>query len=298
MKAIEKIFNSWTLLALNAIIIFATELAGDGKLFYDTGIIHAIAIAFIILSVFRIFTHYHTFDAFLERLVHAALAAMTVFAFSHVAEFLGYMVFHLQEDAIFINVANFYIASMLFMALGAEYFIKKHDHKNSFATYVIAVVILGALALIPVFMLRDDLASLEPGGPKFVIYFIAVAATTTFTIMKLINIRGLVSMMRELVNYLIAATALVGISAIQNVSYDVLSKLGMPKYQIIYTSHFAFYGALSLMFLAFVRLSNLPGIYGALQKETKSPPLRPAGFAGQAASAKKKIIRTKKSAPR
>lgn len=291
MKNIEKIFNPWTLLALNAVIIFAAELAGGGEFFMETGLIHAIAIAFILLSVSRVYTHYHTFDAFLERLVHAALAAMTVFSFSHVAEFLSYMVFHLKEDAVFVNVANFYIASMLFIGLGAEYFIRTHNHKNRWAAYVIGFFILLALALIPIFMLRDDLPSLEPGEPMFAIYFVAVLAITTFTIIKLLNIRRLVSMTREFINYLIAAIALIGLSAIQNVAYDVLEELGMPDRQIMYTSHFAFYGALSLMFLAFVRLANLPGIYSALQKEKLPPPAVPP-----IPLAKKKSIRTKKSA--
>lgn len=192
------------------------------------------------------------------------------------------------------------------MALGAEYFIKKHNHKKAIVTYVISFFILAALVFIPFFMLRDDLPSLEPDEPMFAIYFVAVLATTIFTIIKLLNIRRLVSITREFINYLIATTALVGFSAIQNVAYDILEELGMPDHQIMYTSHFAFYGALSLMFLAFVRLANLPGIYSALQEQKESPPLRQgfplrsASFAGQVAGqapfAKKKITRTKKSA--
>lgn len=287
MQAIEKIFNPWVLLALNAAIIFATELVGGGKLFFNTGLIHAVAVAFIILSVSRIYSHYHTFDAFLERLVHAALFAMTIFAFSHLAEFLSYTVFHLKEDAIFANVANFYIASMLFMALGAEYFVRTHDHKNKWATYAIGAVILAALALIPVFMLRDNLASLDTDEPMFFIYLAAIVVSTIFTMVELVRIRRLVSMTRDFVSYLLAATALIGLSAVQNISYDFLEKIGLPNYQIIYTSHFAFYGALSLMFLAFVRLANLPGIYSALQEQKESPPLP---------LAKKKLARSKKSA--
>ena len=78
--------------------------------------------------------------------------------------------------------------------------------------------------------------------------------------------------MRDFVNYFIAAFVLIAISALQYVLYDKLLDLGMPMLQVVYLSHFLFYGALSLIFLAFARLTNLGGVYGDVEQYMKEHP--------------------------
>lgn len=296
MKTIEKIFSPWVLLALNAVIIFAAELFGGGEFFIDSGLIHAAAIAFIILSVSRIYEHYHTFDAFLEKMVHASLAAMAIFGFSHIVEFLSYKVFNLHEDAIFANVANFYILSMLLISLGAEYFLKKHDHRRPFFSWAIVCAASVAAFLIFLFSINDKIVSLEEDSPLLPIYIIAILFCAAFVIWQLARIKRTVSITKSFAGYLIAAIGLISFSAIFSILYEIWEEVfGMPDHQIVYVSHFTFYGALSLMFLAFVRLANLPGIYAAIQEQRQAPPLRPSRSAGQVLI-KKKSSRTKKSA--
>ena len=81
---------------------------------------------------------------------------------------------------------------------------------------------------------------------------------------RLFKIRKSVSIMRGFTSYLIGAFVLVAIAALQYIWYDALQDAGVPYLQIIYISHFLFYGALSLMFLAFQHIANLGGMYSQI----------------------------------
>lgn len=267
---VEKIFNFWTLLALNIVIILAAEFTGGGTFFYDTGLVHAIAVFFIILSESRVFVHYHTHDQYLEKLVHTSLIAMAVLAVSHFVEFISYMVLKFHEDAVFANVANFYIISLLLITLGAQMFIDKHDQNRRIFSKIIIALILFQAFVICLFLARDELITLETRSPGVLIYIAGILIAAALTIYKLARIKRLVSISRPFINYLIAAVALIAVSAIQNILYEFFEEtLGMPQYQIIYLAHFEFYIALSFFFLSFVRISKLGGLYQALEEKTQ-----------------------------
>lgn len=68
--------------------------------------------------------------------------------------------------------------------------------------------------------------------------------------------------MSGFVNYLAISIGMVVFAALPNIFYELMEdKLNIPELQIIYLSHFTFYAALSIIFLAFGRLSNLAGVY-------------------------------------
>ncbi len=263
-KKFETIFNEWVLLSVNVAIILATELSG--QYFARTGIIHIIAIVFVILGISRIFIHYDAYDRYLRPLIRGGSVALVTFAASHLVEILGYMYFKATVDAIFINVVNFYIMSMLIVAIGAEYFLRALKREGMTKIIVLgAAVAVFSLLTILIFMNRISV-SLEPGGSVPYIYSLLVVASSIFSINRLFNVKRRVSIMAGFINYFIAAFVLITISALQYVLYDVLPGLGIPGFQILYVSHFLFYGALTLIFLAFVRLSDLGGVYQETQK--------------------------------
>lgn len=268
VKSIERIFNLRTLLLLNIAIILAAELAGGGELFYETGLIHAIAVFFIILSVSRIFVHYHSFDRYLEKLIHFSLFALAVLAFSHFVEFISYELFNFSEDTVFANVANFYVLGLLFIALGAEMFLARHDQRKLVLSYILAAAIVIQSFLISLFLARDHLISLETESPGVFIYLAIVLCVMAFGVYKIRRVGKLVSISRGFINYLTATIVLLSISAAQNILYELFEDaLDLPGIQSIYIAHFEFYAALSLMFLSFVSLSRLPGIYSAIAEE-------------------------------
>ncbi len=266
---LEKILNVWTLLIVNVLIIFAAELTGEGKFFFDTGLIHGIAVVFILLGFSRIYVHYPSYDPVLENLVHCSLAALAVFSLSHVVEFLSYTFTNHSEDSIFANVGNFYIISLLLIILGAEFFIKAHDRKaKPVFFWFLNVMIFFQFFIILLFLMKDNIVSLEPDSPILYAYITATIVFTVLGVLKLKRIEKLVSISKMFVSYLIVALVLIGFSAIQNISYEVLEQaLHFPQFQIIYLSHFTFYIALSLMFLAFTHFQNLSGVYKDAVKE-------------------------------
>src|SRR3989344_6612019 len=105
MMIIDKYLGLNFFLALNILIILLAQTVGNGTLFYRTGIIHIIAIGFVVLALIRAFFHYYTYDHILEKFIHSCLIAMFVFAISHLVEFFSFIVLHRYADSVYINVA-------------------------------------------------------------------------------------------------------------------------------------------------------------------------------------------------
>ncbi len=265
MFKLEKIFNPWVLLIINVIIIEAAESLGGGKLFYDTGLVHALAILFILLAISRAFRHYYTFDPVLEKFVHSVVAALIIFAASHILEFLSYVVFNLRDDAIFANVINFYLVSMILMTIGAERFLKVIKGRSRLFIGVLIVMIAVFSLLTVLNLVNDQWVSLDPLTPAFDLYAIAVIILGTLGTVWIWKIRRAVPATVGFSNYLIAAMIIIAFAGLQNLSYALFENIGIPSYQSVYLSHFAFYAALSLMFLAFTKLYHMGGVYDQLR---------------------------------
>ena len=267
-KAIlDKIFNPYSLAIINVIIILMVEFAGGGRLFFNLGLIHLIAVLFIILAVARIFVHYYTFDPILERFLYASLAAFIVFTVSHIVEFTSMMVFKIYRDATFANVVNFYLISILTLAIGAELFLKVYHGRTSRLIMLLSGIIAAILILIAAFLINPELISLEPDSWMPFAYVLALFGAGFYGIFKMLQIRKLVPIAVGFVNYLVAAIALIMLAALFGIFYEFLEEyLGIAGYQIIYFSHFAFYAALSLMFLAYAKLSYLGEFYEEIKK--------------------------------
>src|SRR3989338_6262687 len=132
-KAIlDKIFNPYSLAIINVIIILMAEFAGGGRLFFNLGLIHLIAVLFIIFTV------------------------------SHIVEFTSMMVFKIYQDATFANVVNFYLISILTLAIGAELFLKVYRGRDARLIMLLSGIIAAILILIAAFLINPELISLEP----------------------------------------------------------------------------------------------------------------------------------------
>lgn len=259
----EKIFNHWTMLGLNVLIIFIVEFTGT--LFADTGLIHLIAIIFIILGASRIFVHHDVYDQYLKPFIHGGIFALITFAASHVIEYTSHMYLNLPYDVISTNVINLYLASLLIITLGIEYFLRKIDKRSNILIPIILIGIISAFSALATSLSGREI-SLDPDKPLMYIYTLAIIIVTVFGIARLLRIKKHVSILVNFINYFVAGYLLIGFSSLQYVLYEVFLSLGIPLFRIVYTSHFLFYGALSLMFLAFVRLAQLGGIYTEIEK--------------------------------
>ena len=264
---IEHIFNPLTLILANLAIIVVTEITG--KLFFQLGIIHIIAILFIALSVVRIFVRYYSYDPILEKFFQSSLAALFVFTLSHIVEYfsmsMGAFVYY--SDSVLVNTTNFYLISLMLIAIGAEAFLRIYDSRSAAQTKMLIGLISTLIILIFVFTTKKELISLELGTPTPYIYIVLVIFFGIIALTKVRRIGKYVAISTAFTKFLSASIILIMFSTIPYIFYDLLqSKFDFPIYQIMYLSHFFFYASLSLFFLAFGRVKITGGVYEEAKK--------------------------------
>lgn len=261
MKTIDKYLNLNFFLMLNVLIVVLTQTLGDGTLFYKTGFIHIIALGFVILALLRVFFHYYTYDHILEKFIHACLAAMGIFAVSHIVEFVSFIILHRYADAVYANVANSYLISLLLITIGAESFLHILQGRPAHMIRILSAIIVALVLLSIALLVNDTLISLEVGSLTPIIYTIATIVAIGLSLSKMWQIKKRIDFMPGFVNYLSISTVLIGVAALTNIYYEYfIDYFAFPTYQAVYFSHFAFYAALSFLFLAFGKVSHLGGM--------------------------------------
>jgi hypothetical protein len=244
---------------INIAIIVAAEMTGD--FFLQTGLIHIIALLFLLMGISRIFVHYNAFDPYLRPLTLGAVAALLLFSFSHLTEYLsldhatnGY------SDELYVDVTNLYMTAMLLVAFGAQLFLAKRT-KSYRLMFVLLLGFCASLTVTVLGFMQKISISLEPDEASVYVYTAIVIGVSVLSIHRMFTLGKTVSIMRSFAGYISAAFFLVTASALHYLLYEILEHLGMPELQIIYVGHFLFYAALSLIFLAFPRLAMMGGIY-------------------------------------
>ena len=82
----EKLLSPYSLIAFNLTIFFSAEFFGGGTYFEETGLMHAIAIVFVVLILIRIFSEYAFSDHILRRFLKIQLGFflfLGCFCFTH-----------------------------------------------------------------------------------------------------------------------------------------------------------------------------------------------------------------------
>lgn len=266
-NTLDRLFNAYSLALINIVIIALALTTGGGLFFFETGLVHLIALIFIALAVLRILYHHYTYDPILEKFVRASSFALLVFAGSHIIEYVSMMFLNRYQDSVFANVANFYLISTFLIIIGATYF-SSIDYKR-YSSYLrkMSYVFVFALFLFSLYLFTNDKAVVldaQHAAPFLYAFMLLIAgALAAIEIMK---IRRLTPIMRGFTTYLLGALILILIAILPNIFYDPLADAGIPTYMSLYISHFVFYAALSLFFLAFRQLSHLGGVYEDLKR--------------------------------
>jgi len=271
-KTLEKILNPVTFLLINLAIILLVELTG--QLFFNIGAIHIIALFFVVLAVVRVFVHYYTYDPILEKFFHACLAALFVFAISHLVEYFSMHIFHYYSDSVFANTTNFYLISLMLIIIGAEAFLRIYDIRSAWQSRTLAVFIGLLIILVGFFMSRNYAVSLDIDNPTPYAYVLAVLFFGGVAIRKAMKIGQHVKFSKLFARYMSAGIVLIMLATLPYIFYELLEmNFGVPMYQIMYLSHFFFYASLSLMFLAFGKITTLGGELDDLNKMSEKKKL-------------------------
>ncbi len=270
-KLLTRIIKPWTMAVANIAIIIAVELSDGGKFFVETGLIHGVAILFIFLAIGVLFLPYQLYDQYAKKFLWGEILAMLIFASSHITEFLSYKIFDIHEDAVFANVANFYIISILVMLVGSEMFFKAYHRgrtKLFLWLYGLSAAIFAFLVVFNV--LNDDIISLEKMGAYLSFYIISIIGFGFLGMTVAAKFR-VVSIVAPFVRYFRISLFFIIMATLINVFYVILEEtLGVPDYQIINFAHFSFYAALSGMIVSLSKLSSdlshLGGMYSAVRE--------------------------------
>lgn len=262
---LDKIFNPYSLLVINIIVISLSLTIGGGLFFHESGLIHLITIFFLALAILRVFSHYYTYDPILEKFVHMSLISLIALSIAHLIEFISLDIFHKNEDAVIVNLVNFYLISLIVLIIGTEYFSKIRYKLSSFLIKALPIVIFIFVIITIIFFINDQMVSLKIGGLMPCVYTALIFIIGLLAVIEVSKIKKLTAVTVGFVNYLTGAVVFIIISTLIYILHSFIASLGIPEYQVDYFSHFTFYAALSLIFLAFTKLSYLGGVYEELR---------------------------------
>jgi hypothetical protein len=263
----------YVLALLNGVIFLSAELVGDGTFFYQTGLIQAFAIPFIILALTRIVAVKAIHDPTLKRMVQGCLLAILVFAESHVIGFFSRIFFRIGEEAMLVNVANLYLAGLLLFIIGTQFVLRvRSAERSSLVIGASTFMLLFLSALAVVFSLDASLVSLRPSSPMPYVYGLLAAAIGFFSILSMERARRALAVLDRFWRYMIAGSAFIAASALLSIFHVfAVLRLGAPAHQVAYLNCLAFYIGMSLMFVAFGWAVPKTGIYADLAEEEAKP---------------------------
>ena len=271
---LEQIFNHWTLLTINILIIVAVETTGT--FFTRTGLIHLLAVIFVGLGLLRLWVHPDVHDRFLKPFINRGILALLILAASHILEYISFRYLRLPRQTIYANIINFYLASLLLVTSGIEVFLKNYREafaKGSNTSKIIIFAttsgVMSFLVLIVFLAMSPKVIQLNPSSWQMYTYVLITVLVATLGIWRLTFLKKHVSIMVEFVNYFIAAFILISTGAILSALEEVIVAQGTPSIQITFAHHFLFYGSLSLIFLAYQQLIHLGGSYEELEKHSE-----------------------------
>lgn len=248
--------------AVNILIILATELSGT--FFFDSGIIHIIALLFVAVAAVPLIRNYYLTDPIFKKFLTASIFAFFLFSASHVSEFLLFSLHTEYSDYIFAITINLYLASVLLMILGSEIFVRAHSGYRRSSSPMIATA--GAIMMFVFFSfflsINPESISLEPNSAIPYLYGFIVVAIAFLFWQRLAYLKTVLdASFSGFFRFLGIMIVMVIISSLLYIFYEVIEGVvRIPEYQIIYISHFLFYGGLSIMFLAFEEFLKIGGV--------------------------------------
>lgn len=262
--SLEHALNHWVLLAANILIVIIVE--ATGTFFAMNGLIHLIAVFFVAIGLTRIWTHRDVYDHFLQPLIHFSIFALVILALSHVVEYFSFRSPMLTHETIVANVVNAYLIAFLIIIAGTENFLRRLHTQYRTIMFVAFVSIAIFSSLFVLFLIAPQLIQLQEMSWALYGYLFFILLISIFCIWRLSLLKNHVPMMKNFVNYFIAAIVLICSVALFSILEELITTIGVPFIQIIYINHFLFYGALSLMFLAYEQVMHLKGLYSDLEK--------------------------------
>lgn len=248
-----------TAILLNLVLIAVIELTG--QFFYNSGLLHWTYVLFVLASIYLIFSRYKLYDPILSQLLNFSIIALLIFAAAHILEF--------TNSGMNAEI-NLHLAGLVALIFGAE-LIMKHYHRRSAAGLWLWGILAAVFLLIPVIFLWKNI-SLEFTGAVLWTYGAAIIVIESLLLAYLHRVAQVFSLLRNFSRHIAWASLFIVLALIIVLTGNtLLSRVGIPAYQIEYFIHFSLYAALTFIFTAFLRLSELGGTYAINEKVLTEP---------------------------
>lgn len=261
----EKLFTPYALIAINLVLIFATEFVGGGAYFAKTGLVHAVALIFVGLIMARIFTDYAFSDHILKGFLKIQLAFFLFLGLVHVYEYFGLHVLMLNDEIIELSATVSYLLWGLGVLLALEFVFRIYFKKSITSMAILTTLLaVGSLSLMGMNVSSAFAESLPRWLPAAMIAI--VVGLGVKGILSLLKIREIMPVFREYSYYAIFTMVLLVLTTFSEYfeATGVLSVIGISKIQNLYISHFLIYAALSLLLIGFGKLKKPTGIYAEM----------------------------------
>lgn len=261
----EKLFTPYVLIALNVAIIFGAEFAGGGTYFAETGLVHAIAILFVVLIIVRIFSDYAFSDHILRGFLKIQLSFFLFLGLVHVYEYLGLHVYMLDEEVVELSAMASYLLWVLGLLLALEFVFRIYQKKSAMFMTVLSLLLVGGFVGLIVANISSAVAESLPAWLPIVM-LIAIVGFGIAGILLSRKIVGIMPVFKEYSRYSVPAVILLILTAFAEYfeSTHYLNAFGISDVQNLYISHFLIYAALSILLIGFGKLKKPQGIYAEM----------------------------------
>jgi hypothetical protein len=258
------------LLLVNAAIIVATQVTGGGTWFAESGVIHLLALIFCGLSVITIFKLRHLEGEVFMSVFKSFLAALVLFSFVHVLEF----VVNAVPNEGLKGVADLIVIILYAMGLvqisdGYKNVLLLRKTEDDRVPQLPGIMLLVLALICLVVYMIPALEDAKPFLPVMMLFFtIPLAINLVHRGHRMVK---LMPMLTGFMQYMRLSFLLIAFAS----AFEFLESVqisAIPEEQMTYFAHYAFYAAISLQLLGFSTLFTLGGIYEELRLEKKKTP--------------------------
>ncbi|OHA79305.1 MAG: hypothetical protein A2747_02580 [Candidatus Yonathbacteria bacterium RIFCSPHIGHO2_01_FULL_44_41] len=260
----EKLLSPYSLIAFNLTIFFSAEFFGGGTYFEETGLMHAIAIVFVVLILIRIFSEYAFSDHILRRFLKIQLGFFLFLGFVHVYEYFGLHYSLIDHEAIELSAMLAYLVWILGVLIGLESVFRIYYKKSAaLIATLYAFLLVGVLGIIVLNVSSHELIEemeewIPLTGFSLIVVFGALAIASTRKIRKIMPV------FKEYSHYAIPAIILMVLTALSEYfesTHYLLDVLDITDTQNLYFAHYFMFAAFSLLLIGFGKLKKPKGIY-------------------------------------
>lgn len=262
LTTFDKLINPLVITLLNIVLVVATEFAGGGTFFSDTGLVHGIVVVFVVLIVVRILSEYAYGDGLLKTFSKIQVGFFLFLGLIHIYEYSGLNVFPIRDEIVELSVLVAYLL-WFFGNLVALAFIFRSYYKKSAVLFWTSSLVTGAITFGLLWLnISPTFVDILPTRASLVTLALVIVLAIVIS-MALWKITKIMPIFRNYAMYAIPGTIFVVLASCSEYSEatEFLGRFGVSSMQNLYLSHFAIFAGLSMLLIAVGKFKKPTGIY-------------------------------------